>query len=233
VNIRERRWVNPYVDKIASIPDLLIGSEQAGLDDAMLSKALERIQSFDKRFYEIGSGSGSHLIERALKDPSSLYLGVELRYKRAFKTAEKAIKAGASNVLVVRGDANKLTEALPKESFDGIYINFPDPWAKKRWNKNRMVSSINVIRFYQLLKQEGFLALKTDHGEYFESAKIAIDNSELYSVTELTRDLYMSEYNAFNVTTEFENLFKSKGLSPHYLRAVKKFPTNIDKSVTI
>jgi tRNA (guanine-N7-)-methyltransferase len=221
---KERRWVNPYIDRIDTLPETLIGSEKDGLDQNHIDAILVKIRTFSSCYFEIGSGSGAHLVERAIKDPGSLYMGVELRYKRAFKTAEKAVKAGALNLIAIRGDANIVTEVIPANTLAGVYINFPDPWAKKRWNKNRIINPKNLLLIHQRLAANGFLAFKTDHREYFESAVSIIEETGLFKITEVTRDLYESPYCETNVPTEFENLFKSKGLSPCYLRAIKISP---------
>jgi tRNA (guanine-N7-)-methyltransferase len=64
------------------------------------------------------------------------------------------------------------------------------------------------------------LRFKTDHLEYFETVTEILQKLENYKIVEYSKDLHQSEYNAKNILTEFEMLFKSKGNSPiGYLRA--------------
>lgn len=173
-------------------------------------------------FLEIGSGSGIHLVCRAGKDPSSLYIGFELRFKRTFKAAEKAEQNKLKNLLIIRANASLITEVFSQNSIDGIYINFPDPWAKKkRWNKNRLINTTFISSIHPILKPNGFISYKTDHKEYFDSTLKLFEDSELFQVSKVTNNLHLSTYGDENIFTEFEMLFKSKGLAISFLEARK------------
>ena len=87
------RWKNPYTALVKTKPQLLrpfCDNTVADDDVDFVKSALAR---FDTRFCEIGSGSGGHLIELARKHPGTLCIGFELRFKRIYRTAQKAEEA--------------------------------------------------------------------------------------------------------------------------------------------
>ena len=209
------------MDLVETKPATLLPQIDGEYDPEHLKTFTQKRDSASAIYVEIGSGSGGHLIGRALKQPDALFIGFELRYKRAFRTAEKAEKEGLTNLVVVRGDAQSLPTLFENSKVDGYYINFPDPWGKKHWKKHRLINTEYLQVLHRYLRPGGFLAYKTDHHEYFLSGESVIRDSTLFEVTERTEDLHSSEYLADNITTEFESLFLSKGLPICFLRAVR------------
>jgi len=150
-----------------------------------------------------------HLLKLAELHPETLCIGLEIRFKRAFKTAEKAERLGLSNVLVLRTDARCLTDLFKDGEVDAFFVNYPDPWDKRRWRKNRLLNETMLATMHRLLKPEGFLRYKTDHHEYFDST-LAILPSAQWTPQRSTKDLLNSEWVEDNIATEFEYLFRSQ-----------------------
>lgn len=161
---------------------------------------------------ELGSGSGRHLITLAERSPEALFIGMELRYKRAYRTIEKARQQGISNLFVLRANARYLSKLFPAESLDAIYINFPDPWEKRHWLKNRLIQEGFVVEMAGLLRRGGLLSYKTDHPEYFASAVAIIRGNPRFSQRRVTEDLIASPWIGESIPTEFELLFRAKSL---------------------
>jgi tRNA (guanine-N7-)-methyltransferase len=215
-------WKNQYIELASTLPDALLclsRKDTTPLEDSIICSKLSK---FERRIIEIGSGSGGHLIERATRDPSALHIGIELRYKRAFRTAEKATQAGLGNVFVIRADVSQTLTPLEKFAIDGIYVNFPDPWARKRWHKHRILNEGFFVRISQMLRPDGFFSYKTDHREYFEETVELINQLNIFPILALSRNLCLSpELVPDNVQSEFELLFKSQNVPVHYLLAKK------------
>ena len=216
-----RTWKNQYIDLVESETDKILSIN--GLDVSPQQKKLlqDKLINYKNVFCEIGSGSGGHLIELARRNPTGLYIGFELRFKRAFRTAEKAAKAGIQNLFMVRAAAQVMPKLFDSENLSGVYINFPDPWSKPKWKKNRILNPEFVTELCQLLKSDGFISYKTDHVEYFEETVSMLGEFAILKVQKLTRDLYSSEYIGANIASEFENLFISQGLKINFLEAHK------------
>ena len=209
-------WKNQYIDLIHSKPNYIISYNRTSeaMDRTELAR---RVAHFEHTYCEIGSGSGGHLIERAALDPQSLFVGIELRFKRVYRTAEKAEARGLNNIIIVKTDAKRIAELFPNESLDGIYLNFPDPWDKRRWRKHRLLTAEYLAVLHRILKPHSFFSFKTDHQTYFKDARQTLDSTPLFSALRATDDLYKSEFLADNVPTEFEKLFRSKGLPVGHL----------------
>ncbi len=215
------KWTNKYIDLAGTLPEILVNCEAKKPSDSETKRVVKMIGQFDRIYVELGSGSGGHLIERASQDRSALFIGFELRYKRAFRTAEKAQKIGLTNLLIVRTDAGNLENFFHPTSLDGIFMNFPDPWEREKWKKHRMINDASLQVFCTLLKPEGTFRYKTDHVGYFDDTLNMVKKSGEFSISRLSRDLHLSEHTYDNVTTEFERLFISKGF-PTYFVELKK-----------
>jgi tRNA (guanine-N7-)-methyltransferase len=216
------RWKNQYIDLIDQKRELIYSTKT----DADTSKTRSEIQqlraNYDDLICELGSGSGGHLVAHALENPSQLFIGFELRFKRAYRTIVKAEQLGIKNLRMIQGDANSIVSLFSQQELYGIYINFPDPWEKNRWRKHRLVSLDFMQKITPLLRTNGFFSHKTDHLEYFQSSLRIIESLADLSVEVATFDLHSLELSNNLVKSEFENLFISKGLPVNYLLAKKK-----------
>ncbi len=215
-------WKNQYVELASTMPDKLLSLARNGITDEERQILSSKLSAFGRRIIEIGSGSGGPLIERALQDPDTLYVGIELRYKRAFRTAEKAKQFGVKNIFVIRADISQIIPVLAQLPLTGIYVNFPDPWAKRRWRKHRLLNEEFLKKLGELLSPGGFFSYKTDHAEYFEETIQMLNQIKILRISAISRDLYGSqELLENNIKSEFELLFISQNLPVHYLLAEK------------
>jgi len=88
---------------------------------------------------EVGCADAQFLFERAAVDPSRLYVGLEIR-EDLVRLVNKRARAQRVPVHAVFCQAQlHLTELFPAGSVDRVYINFPDPWFKRRHHDRRMV----------------------------------------------------------------------------------------------
>jgi tRNA (guanine-N7-)-methyltransferase len=88
---------------------------------------------------EIGCADAQFLFERAARDPSRRYIGIEIR-EELVALVNKRARAVAAPVHAVFCQAQlHLAGIFPPGSVGRIYINFPDPWFKRRHHARRMV----------------------------------------------------------------------------------------------
>ena len=175
---------------------------------------------------ELCSGSGNHIVELAKRaqtapcDDGRIFIGFELRYKRAYRTIEKA-KANnvAERVLVVSCSAELVNVLCDERRLEGVYINFPDPWEKKRSRKHRLLTAEFLAGLSLRIKQGGFFSLKTDHAEYFNSVLLLLRENKNFTIVAETLDLHSSPYIADNIRTEFEEMFIRDKQKICYVRA--------------
>lgn len=206
-----RKWTNQYIP-LSHAHERILEESKGGFDSDALA-AFERYkQQYNHVALEIGSGSGMHLLRQARENPETLYIGIELRYKRAFKTVEKAEKSSLSNLFIVRGNATLLSQLFTPKELSALFIHYPDPWSKKRWKKHRILQ-IEFLKLVATFMKEGALfSFRTDHSDYFEEVLSLIENMDEFSIETLSRHLYKESPGTFQPSSEFEALFYSKGV---------------------
>ncbi len=122
-----------------------------------------------KLIVEVGPGRGDFLFHLAETNPEASVVGIEIKKKRVDKLIVRTEKRGRRNVCIIQDDAR---EALPRffgeASIDEIHIMFPDPWPKRRHEKNRAVNAAFLDICGSRLKPDGLLYFTTDHREYAE-----------------------------------------------------------------
>ena len=88
---------------------------------------------------EIGTGKGKFIIEKAKQYPNINFIGIE-KYDSPLVNAVKLLNGiELNNLKLICFDALKIDEIFDKE-IDKIYLNFSDPWPKKRHEKRRLTS---------------------------------------------------------------------------------------------
>ncbi len=206
---------------VTTKPGVILAEQDRTISEDGRALLRERLAEIPECYVELGSGSGMHLLALAERNPSALCVGLEIRFKRAFRTGEKAESHGLSNVMVLRTDARQITNLFKDGEVSGFFINYPDPWDKRRWLKNRLINEELLSTMHRLLKPHGFLHYKTDHHEYFAST-LQIIPPEHWETVHHTTDLLASEHSTHNIPTEFEQLFKSQGRKLCMMKAIKR-----------
>jgi len=116
---------------------------------------------------ELGFGKGRYLLARAAAEPRRRFLGIEVASRYYRLARERAARAGAGNVLLLRGEALYLAAvALPGAFAGALHAYFPDPWPKARHHKRRLFDEESVDLLLRLLVPGGRIYFATDHLEY-------------------------------------------------------------------
>ncbi len=164
---------------------------------------------------EIGCGKGDFCAALSAKLPEFNIIAIEkipdvmmFALEKAKRTADER----PDNLRFIIGDASLLGEWFAEGTFSRIYINFCDPWLKKRYHKRRLTAPSFLEKYRRLLIPHGELHFKTDNDELFEWSVEQFE-SERLEFTFLTRDLHSSELNSENIVTEYERNFSSKGFT--------------------
>jgi tRNA (guanine-N7-)-methyltransferase len=205
---------------VTTKPGIIVAENDRELAENSRVEIQGKIGAFQDCYVELGSGSGMHLIKLAYRSPQALCIGLEIRFKRAFKTGEKAERDDLDNLLVLRTDARQIKHLFQPGQVSAFFVNYPDPWEKRRWRKNRLLNTELLQTMWDLLKPGGFLRYKTDHQEYFASTCALIDPSR-WETRRKTTDLINSPYMEDNIPTEFEGLFRSQGKPLCLIEVVK------------
>ncbi len=167
---------------------------------------------------EIGMGKGDFIIGMAIKNSKVNYIGIEMFDSVLVRAVQKLENKNIPNLKLIRMDANYINEAFEKE-IDAIYLNFSDPWPKKRHTKRRLTSHEFLSRYDSLFKDKKVIIQKTDNIDFFA---FSIESLSLYGYTlkNVTLDLYNNMIEG-NVATEYEKKFNEEGIKICRLEAYK------------
>jgi tRNA (guanine-N7-)-methyltransferase len=116
---------------------------------------------------EIGFGRGEFLMDLAAREPGAAFVGIEYSFKRVLKMARRLARTELRNVRLVQAPAQEvLRGAIADASVSCFWINFPDPWPKKRHFKRRLVQQSFAALLERRLVPGGVVQIATDHTGY-------------------------------------------------------------------
>jgi tRNA (guanine-N7-)-methyltransferase len=118
---------------------------------------------------EIGFGRGEFLIDLAQRAPGVAHVGVEISRKRVLKQARRLAKTEIANVRLIHGTGEQaVADLFGPASLEAVWINFSDPWPKKRHHRRRLVQAPLVAAVADRLVAGGTLHVATDDVPYAE-----------------------------------------------------------------
>lgn len=205
--IRPGHWIEDHFLEVVN-SDSDVGNPRMDTNDGgnQTSKGLYN----PKLFVEIGCGKGRFITTMAKRMPDDCFVAVEGQPSVAHKAIRLADAEGLTNVRFFVGYVDRPEELWKPGEVDGIFLNFSDPWPKKRHAKRRLTYHKRLRAYSSLLAPEGFIQFKTDNDGLFDSALEEIEIAGL-EILAMTRDLHNSEYSHNNVMTEYEEKFSNMG----------------------
>jgi len=118
---------------------------------------------------EIGFGRGEFLLALAAERPERAFLGVEHSGKRVLKMARRVARSGLANLRLIQASGEDVVqELLAPGTVETFWINFPDPWPKKRHHRRRLIQPPFVAALALRLLPGGALQVATDDVAYAE-----------------------------------------------------------------
>lgn len=163
-------------------------------------------------YLEIGCGKGKFCTETAIANPKALYIALERESSVILAAIEKAHALKIPNLFFINSDAKYLTDYFDDDEVDRIYLNFSDPWTRKKKPKRRLTYRDFLKDYMKIMKGQGQVRFKTDNSMLFEFSVSEFTECG-FALSEVTRDLHNSEYDAGNVRTEFEQKFADQGIA--------------------
>lgn len=167
---------------------------------------------------EIGTGKGNFIINKAINNPNINYVGIE-KFDSIIARCLQKIPNDIPNLKILRLNALGIEDVFDKE-VDTIYLNFSDPWPKKKWHKRRLTSNIFLEKYDKVFKGTPRIVQKTDNRDLFEYSIVSLSTYG-YTIKDITFDLHNSHIED-NIMTEYEEKFSKKGNNIYYLEAVKE-----------
>lgn len=180
-----------------------------------LQEILSKDENKNKKIYlEIGMGKGDFISHLASLDLDNIYIGVEISMSvlatavKKIKTYEKENNINLNNLYFMSFDAIKLEEYFEKGQVEKLYLNFSDPWPKKKHTKRRLTYKTFLEKYKNVLRENGVIEFKTDNRVLFEFSLVSMQNFGM-NFTEVYLDLHKTDI--FNIVTEYESKFSING----------------------
>lgn len=158
---------------------------------------------------EIGMGKGQFITGMAKAHPEINYIGVEMQVSVVSIALDKLIEQPLPNLKLLHVDGSALTEYFADSEVDQIYLNFSDPWPKKRHEKRRLTYKTFLAVDEQILRPNGEIHFKIDNQGLFEYSLASFSQYGMI-LKQVWLDLHQSQFEG-NIMTEYEEKFSSKG----------------------
>ena len=157
---------------------------------------------------EVGCGKGKFTAETALANPDVLLIAVERCREAMVVAMEKAKGMGLKNVFYIDMDVANIEEIFAPGEIDRLFINFPDPWPRKKNAKRRLTHRRFLDKYCRVVREGGELHFKTDNASLFEYSLEECRACGL-EVKNLTRNLH--ENGIVGIMTGYEEKFHALG----------------------
>lgn len=125
---------------------------------------------------EIGCADAQFLFERAAAEPDRHYVGLEIREKVVRWVNAKASETGLPVRAVLCHVGHHLEVLLPPASVDRVYLNFPDPWFKRRYQDRRMIDPALAGAVARVVRPGGDVLIQSDVWPIALDAMAAFDD---------------------------------------------------------
>lgn len=126
---------------------------------------------------ELGCGKGGFRAQKAVQTHRINFLAVDIKSdilgltKRNIEKAYEQAGKEVDNVRIFAYDIERILQVLDRnDEVERIYINFCNPWPKKKHKKKRLTYPRQLFFYQEFLKDGGEIWFKTDDDELFEES---------------------------------------------------------------
>ena len=186
-----KAWAEPYLNE--------------HLEYSLIDDELSKLDNFQ---LEIGSGKGEFLVRMSKKFPKEEFLGIEKNVTCAGISVKKLVENEVDNVKFLHRDAQEVVKLLKDKSVKNIFLNFSDPWPKKRHYKRRLTSMNFLNEYRRILKDDGKIIFKTDNTDLF-GYSIEMFSENNFNIVKIDNDY--DGLDPFDAQTEYEEFFRNEG----------------------
>lgn len=169
---------------------------------------LSDFPAFSQLHLELGCGKGRFTAEMAAQHPDILFAAVEKVPDAMVVAMEKARDMGLTNVFFVDADAARLEDYFAPGELDGMYINFCDPWPRKKNAKRRLTHRGFLEKYSRVVAPGGQIYFKTDNEGLFDFS-LEEFTAMGFPLEQVTRNLHAG--GPVGVMTDYEEKFYQAG----------------------
>ncbi|KRF35810.1 tRNA (guanosine(46)-N7)-methyltransferase TrmB [Paenibacillus sp. Soil787] len=181
---------------------------------------------------ELGMGKGRFISEMSKKYPDINFIGVDMYDELIRKASEKARNAheiktdeeaesapSIPNLKLMLFNIEHIEEAFAEGELERVYLNFSDPWPKKKHARRRLTHPGFVEKYQQILNANGEIHLKTDSQSLFEFSLNSFADMGL-RMRNISLNLHVEGIHPDHVMTEYETKFAGQGMNIHRCEVV-------------
>lgn len=203
MRLRRKPWIDEAVKEYESFVHLKNGEEHKGRWREVFPDPQAPL------WVELGTGKGNFISQMAQLHTDVNFIGIEVQLGVLYYAGKKCAQAEVHNVHLVRFDAAHLTDLFAPGEVQRFFINFCDPWPKKRHAKRRLMHGNFLARYEQVLVPQGRIDFKSDNAALF-AFTLAEFQAHGWRLEEVTYDLHHSRLEN-EAMTEYEAKFSAKG----------------------
>ena len=211
MRMRRMKNLEPRMEKCAGLrvmePQTLLGHWR------------ERMPDCTALWVEVGCGKGKFTAETAQANPTVLLVAVERCREAMVVAMEKAQSMGLKNVLFIDMDVAEIESVFAPGEIDRLFINFPDPWPRKKNAKRRLTHRGFLDKYCRVVKQGGEFHFKTDNAPLFAFSLEEFAACGL-TVKNVTDNLHKD--GVTGIMTGYEEKFHALGTPIHRCEVVCK-----------
>ncbi len=164
---------------------------------------------------DLGCGYGHFLAAMAQNQPGANFIGIDVYAKGIQRAHQKILTQQLSNVRLLQMNAHAAFSTIfCSGQIEEIYINFPDPWPKRRHARRRMLQPELIKLLHNCLVVGGRIVIATDLRNYAQDMlRLLLAQPGLQSrIPEgICNEL------ADRVPTLYEKKFRRQGLPIYYI----------------
>ncbi len=204
MRIRKKKWAQNEIDN----SKLIINENFDGNWEKYFGNK-------NKICVEIGCGKGKFINVMAQKFPDKNFIAIE-KYLHIIAMGVRRANNFLPNLAFIIDDVINIEKYFSAVKIDSLYINFCDPWHKKRHAKRRLTHKNFLDIYKKILADNGKIYFKTDNVPLFEFSlnQFCEDGWKLKNIS---FDLHKTNFD--NVTTEYEEKFSALGMPIFYCEA--------------
>lgn len=186
----------------------------------------EKFENDNPLHIELGCGKGLFISTLAKQNPNYNYIAVDM-IEAMLGVSKRNIEVAyenkiPENLYLIRANVEKIADVFDKnDKIERIYINFCNPWPKKKHNKRRLTHIRQLNLYKSFLIENGEIYFKTDSDELFEATLDYLKEAN-FEIVSKTNNLEKEPIFGKNIITEHEKMFLDNGINIKALIAINK-----------
>lgn len=201
MRLRHKPWakdkLNDHPQYVPQHPESLKGQWQT------------RFEKSQPIHIEVGSGKGRFITEMAKANPNINYISIEIQTSVIVSVLELQLANPQPNLQILHADGRNLDQYFAENEVSRVYLNFSDPWPKKKHAKRRLTSPDFLMQYQHILTPHGDIHFKTDNQGLFEYSLSSMSTFGMH-FNQVWLNLHQSDFKG-NIMTEYEEKFSSRG----------------------